>query len=944
MFMSLRALGGLAALALVSPAFLTAQTTNAIVGFGSVAIGTASAATTVTVAAPSTAHFTLSYGSEFALGTPSCSGGSCSVPVTFQPAYPGARRGAISVYNGTSLLSVTPLFGIGNGPQLNLGPGLITTVANRTNAQLATATLFGVAARGSNQIYLSDSTNNRVLSMVPSTGQVTVVAGTGTSGFSGDGGLATAARLAAPSGLAIDSSGNLLIADTGNNRIRKLNLTTGIITTVAGNGAAAFAGDTGLAVNASLNSPGALAIASNGDILIADTINYRVRLVSLGNGNIYTFAGSATPGFSGDGGPATSAQLNAPTGLAIDAYNNVYIADLQNNVIRMVDTNSTITTVAGQPGVSGASGDGGAATSATLNFPYGVAVDAAGDLYIGDDRNNVIRKVTGDASHIISTLAGTHTQGYLGDGGSALNAQLYGPTYMATDDLGNLYVLDSGNVAVRRVSAAPAPVTFAFTNVGSPSPSTVSISNTGNQTLNASAITLPANFTVGSGGTCSSTPSLLAGQSCTAVLEFTPASGAPTSGTVTVTSNSLNNPSASQPLFASQSNGLYFIPVAPCRVADTRFDTGFSGTTFAANTTRTYAIRNNPNCSGTIPSGADVRAYSLNVTVVPRTTLDFLTVAASIPSRPNFSTLNSYDGRTKANAALVPANLSTTNRTIDVYTTDATDVIIDINGYFVPEGTAGALAYFPLPPCRITDTRQAGNPGGPIMATGETRNFGLVGACNLPGTAQAYALNFTVVPQNFNGATGTGTPVPWLTAWPAGPGAQPVVSTLNATTGAVTANAAIVPAGTSGNISLFAKAATNVIIDVSGYYAPAATGGLALYSTSPCRAFDSRYVNSPSEQGAPINGVFNVDISTPCGVPAVAQEFVLNATVVPITSLGYLTVWARGSVQPLQSTLNAYDKAITSNLAVVPTSDGFVSSFTFAPTGLIFDLFGYFAP
>ncbi len=915
-----RALFGLSSLAFLYPALLQSQTVNSIVNLGSVAVGAASASTTVT--APLGSTFSLSYGTEFVL-TPAVCASTCSVSVTFNPAYPGVRRGAVLATTGGAPSSLTPLVGIGTAPQLSLSPGLITTVASATNGLLATAKFFGVAARDSNQIYVADSNNHEVFLTDRRTGQVTLVAGNSTAGFSGDGGAATSAQLNQPSGLAIDSAGDLLIADTNNHRIRKVSIATGVISTVAGNGSAGFSGDNGAAVSASLNSPGAIAVDFSGNILISDTNNNRIRQVTLSSGVITTIAGNGASGFSGDGGAAVSAQLSFPIGIAVDASSNIYVADVLNNAVRKISA-GVITTFAGQGGVPGFSGDGGVATSALLNFPYGVAVDGAGDLYICDGRNNVIRKVSGDASHTISTIAGSSTIGYLGDGGSALAARLYSPSYLAADNLGNLLFIDSGNNAIRSVTATAAPVTFTS---ASPNPTLV-VSNTGNATLTINAPTFSSNF---SGTGCPST--LLSGQSCTEVVTFSPTVNGPTTGTISVTSNSLNASSAASSIYLSQSNGLYFVPVTPCRVVDTRNAGTFQAGVLNGHTTRTLAIRNSTNCPGTIPTADDVRAYALNVTVVPRKILDFLTVAPSITGTPTFSTLNSRDGRTKANAAIVPANLSTNDRSIDVFSTDDVDVILDVFGYYVP---TAALAYYPLPPCRIADTR-SGNGG--ILNAAETRNFPIASVCSVPTTAQAFALNFTALPPGSTPNTGASAPLPFLTAWPAGQ-TQPVVSTLNATTGAVTANAAIIPSGSSGNISVYVQSATHLIIDVSGYYAPAGVGGLALYNTTPCRAYDSR-VSSP---GAPINGAFSTDVRTPCNLPAVAQSIVLNATVVPPSSLLYLTLWAHGSAQPLQSTLNAFDAAVTSNLAVVPTVDGLVSSFGPAPTDIIYDVFGYFAP
>jgi len=369
--------------------------------------------------------------------------------------------------------------------------------------------------------------------------------------------------------------------------------------------------------------------------------------------------------------------------------------------------------------------------------------------------------------------------------------------------------------------------------------------------------------------------------------------------------------------------GLQFIPVTPCRVADTRNATGpFGGPELGAGSTRSFAI---PQSACGIPTTA--LAYSLNVTVVPSGALGFLTMWPTGLAQPAVSTLNS-DGRIKANAAITPAG---TNGGVSIFASNATQVILDIDGYFVPAGTASALAFYPLTPCRVADTRNATGPlGGPSLAAGTSRAFPVrSSSCNIPATAQAYSLNVTAVP---HGALG------FLTTWPTGV-AQPVVSTLNSPTGAVTANAALVPAGTTGEISVFVSNASDVVLDVNGYFAPLATGGLSLYTVTPCRVIDTR-----SGAGA-FNGVLAEDVETStCAPPAAAQAYVLNATVVPPGKLNFLTLWPAGETQPVVSTLNAADGAITSNMAIVPTTNGSIDAFSSNPTNLILDISSYFGP
>ncbi len=284
-----------------------------------------------------------------------------------------------------------------------------------------------ITADAAGNIYVADYGNNRVRKIDMTAGTVSTVAGNGLAAYTytGDGGPATASTVTSPTSVAIDDAGNIYIADAGDNRIRKVN-TSGIITTVAGDGAAgAYGGDGGAATLAKLNGPVGVAVDHAGNIYIADEGNSRIRKVNA-IGVISTFAGSATAGYSGDGSIAIASKLQNPADVTVDAIGNVYIADNGNNAIRMVDTFGIITTVAGTGSVTGAySGDGGPATAAELNTPIGIKVDDAGNLYIADVSNNRIRLV--NSAGIISTIAGNGTAGFSGDGGNALSAMLNSP-------------------------------------------------------------------------------------------------------------------------------------------------------------------------------------------------------------------------------------------------------------------------------------------------------------------------------------------------------------------------------------------------------------------------------------------------------------------------------------------------------------------------------------
>lgn len=439
------------------------------------------------------------------------------------------------------------------------------------------------------------------------------------------------------------------------------------------------------------------------------------------------------------------------------------------------------------------------------------------------------------------------------------------------------------------------------------------------------------------------TVSVSAGASCpwTAVSDdgwLTVTSGASGSGNGVVTYTVAANPTASartgslhiagtafyvtqQPGSVSQTFGLLFVPVTPCRLVDTRLPA--HAPSFTGVQTRSF---NPPSLGCGIPSTA--RAYSLNVTAVPQGPLPYITIWPTGQSEPNVSTLNSLDGRIKANAAIVPAG---TNGSVNVLATAATDIILDINGYFVSASDPNGLAFYPLAPCRVADTRQS---AGGFSGTRQfnPRNSG----CNVPATARAYSLNTTVVPSG---------PLPYLTMYPAGQ-SVPTVSTLNALSGGIVANAAIVPAGTDGAVNVFNAAISDVILDINGYFAPTGSpGALALFNVAPCRIADTR--NATGTFGGPVlNGTRDYPVTqSACSIPAAAQAYALNATVVPPGSFPYLTLYPVGQTLPTVSTLNALDGAITSNAAIVPAGSGnAIRAYAAAATHLILDISAYFAP
>jgi len=346
-----------------------------------------------------------------------------------------ASTGFISTFAGSTAI-------VSNA--LKLAFGYAGDNGAATSAQLAGPAGLGIDSTGN--IYIATYADNRIRK-VDTKGNITTFAGNSGYGFAGDNGPLLNTQLSAPRGIRADSSGNVYLADHWNNRIRKM--AGGNISTIAGNGQGNFGGDFGPATQAQLSGPDGVALDNAGNVYISDFANNRVRVVAP-NGTISTYAGNGNPGFAGDGGAATSAQLNQPAGLAVDAAGNLYIADSNNSVVRKVTPSGTISTVAGTGGKFGFSGDGGAATSAKMMAPFGVALDSSGNLYIAD-YFGWIRKVTASTGNI-STIAGNGNIGYAGDGGAATSATFYNPIGVAVDASGNIYIADSNNGAVREIS------------------------------------------------------------------------------------------------------------------------------------------------------------------------------------------------------------------------------------------------------------------------------------------------------------------------------------------------------------------------------------------------------------------------------------------------------------------------------------------------------------
>jgi sugar lactone lactonase YvrE len=474
----------------------------------------------------------------------------CSVAVTFSPKHVGKRTEFVSVTDQNGVVYTFGVTGTGTAPVAGI-------ISPSISLQTSTSTLLkapnGSAVDSDGNLYLADTGNN-VVRKVTSAGVASVIAGTGTAGFSGDGSSATSAKLNAPRGVVADSLGNIYIADTGNDVVRVVN-SSGVIHTVAGTGGTSgFSGDLGPATSATLNVPAGVAADLYGNIYIADTGNNVIRRVNIASNTITTIAGSgSTPGFSGDGGNPLGATLSGPLGITVDAQRDVYIADTGNDVIREINASTKlINTIAGTGGTGGYAGSPVTATQGLLNAPSAVALDAAGDVYIADTGNSIVQTVS--ISGIMSTIAGVPGgNSETGDGGAAQQATFNGPYGLSIDGSDNMYVVDSGDNVVRIVPLiSPGPASFADTAINTTSvPTTIELQNIGNANLNITSVatTTPVAQTnttsttvlnCASTSTTTSTSVLTPGAYCYAALLFKPTTAGTQTSTLSITDNSQN--------------------------------------------------------------------------------------------------------------------------------------------------------------------------------------------------------------------------------------------------------------------------------------------------------------------------------------------------------------------------------------------------------------------
>jgi sugar lactone lactonase YvrE len=499
--------------------------------------------------------FNLSGAANCAVGTSYPVGTVCNFPVIFQPKSPGQRFGAVVLTDSAgNILGATELIGNASGPLAMFVPGTISTVAGSAawiyhgDGLAATSSSiflpFGIAVDSAGNLFIADSSNDRIRKVDASTKLMSTVAGNGNVGSSGDGGAATSASVNLPTSVVIDGAGNIFFADSANNAVRRVAATTGIITTIAGTiGVQGYGGDGGPATSALFNTPDGIALDGYGNLYIADTGNNVVRKLNLASGVITPFAGNHTLGYAGDSGPAVSASLNNPWSLTVAPTGEVYIADQNNHCVRKVTLGGTISTIAGS-GTSGFSGDGGSGISAVLNSPSSVAVDVAGNIYIADTGNNRVRKINA-ATGIITTVAGNGTETFNGDGGAATGAGMYGPYGLVIDSGGNLYVADVFHNRIRMISSNTAQLSFPTMRVNRISATqNETLENNGNAPLNISAIQPVTNAQIdNSVTTCSTSQQIASALNCLIGVQFAPTvTGNPVTGSITIASDSQNSP------------------------------------------------------------------------------------------------------------------------------------------------------------------------------------------------------------------------------------------------------------------------------------------------------------------------------------------------------------------------------------------------------------------
>jgi len=890
--------------------------------FGSQVLGTVSSAQTVTLSNLGTSTLTVSSiliggsnGSSFEssnnCGNTLAPGATCAISVTFAPVGAGSAIATLAVTDNVGTQSVSL-----GGTGIAATPSASLSLTSLTFANQAVGTISGAQ-----QITLTNTGNSPLIIAGISIGGTDPADFTATNTCSGavQNGSACQISVAFAPAATGQRSAVLTITDNAGGQ-------TGASQVVALNGSAIgiaaavlspstgmlfgnqLVGTTSTALTATLSNAGTASLSIGSVAVSGGGSSYFTNTNSCGSSlaakSSCTISVSFTPGVTG----VVSATLVVTDGVGT----------------QMISLGGT--GVSGSPGASlsaSAINFGSVASGSTQSLPVSLTNSGSGVLSIASI------SLSGSVVFSESNTCGTS----LAIGSTCVITLTFSPTatssYAAT-----LTLIDSAGTSQQQVpitgsgSAGPigllssSSLYFSPVLAGGSYPQSLTFSNIGASSLTLTGISVSGTNSTDFNLTTSCGATLAVSQSCTLSIAFTPGAAGVRTATLTVGDNGAGSPHTVALSGTGPATPLQFVPVTPCRVVDTRNAAGpFGGPILAAGVARSFVIPNGP-CN--IPANA--AAFLLSAAVVPTGPLGALTMWPTGLSQPLVATLTS-DGRIKANSAIVVAGLS---GGINALVSQAAHLVLDISGYFVA-GNSAALEYFPMTPCRVADTRFAnGAFGTPYLSAGVARSFPILSStCNFPSTALAYSLNVTAVPHGPLGA---------LTVWPAG-ATEPLASTLNAVNGVTTGNAAVVQGGTGGAINVLASNDTDLVIDANGYFAAPATGGLSLYTLTPCRVLDTRLSSGL------YTGTLVVNVTgSPCSVPSSAQAFVFSATVVPTGPLGGLIMWAAGQSQPLVATLNAVDGVVTSNMAIVPTVNGSVNAFASNPTQLVLDISSYFAP